>query len=71
MTIIQSTHGIETGIVARIAGVYRAIQETRQRNRVYRQTQRELGSLTDRDLTDLGIHRSMISRVAHEAAYGK
>ncbi len=38
------------------------------RNRVYRQTQRELGLLTDRDLADLGISRSAITQIARDAA---
>ncbi|EGJ20554.1 hypothetical protein RSWS8N_00710 [Cereibacter sphaeroides WS8N] len=38
--------------------------------RIYRQTVRELNSLTTRELSDLGIHRSMITRIAMEAAYG-
>ncbi|AUH35391.1 hypothetical protein CUV01_11325 [Paracoccus tegillarcae] len=46
------------------------MQENRARNAVYRQTIRELNSLTERDLSDLGIHRSMIRRIALEAAYG-
>ena len=28
-------------------------------------------ALTERELSDLGIHRSSIARIAHEAAYGK
>ena len=35
-----------------------------------RQTVRELNALTTRDLDDLGISRSMITRLAHEAAWG-
>ena len=32
---------------------------------------RELASLSDRDLADLGISRAVIAQVASEAAYGK
>lgn len=38
--------------------------------KVYRQTLRELSGLSDRALTDLGLSRSMIKALAHEAAYG-
>lgn len=38
--------------------------------KVYRQTRDELGALSDRELTDLGLHRSGIRAVALEAAYG-
>lgn len=38
--------------------------------RVYRATYCELSVLSDRDLTDLGIRRSSIKKLAMEAAYG-
>ncbi|TNC74952.1 DUF1127 domain-containing protein [Rubellimicrobium roseum] len=38
--------------------------------RAYRQTLSELGQLTDRELADLGLHRSQITEIATEAAYG-
>ncbi|MHC0054118.1 DUF1127 domain-containing protein [Actibacterium sp. D379-3] len=40
------------------------------RRRVYRRTVSELSALNARDLADLGISRSMIRRLALEAAYG-
>jgi len=48
----------------------RNISERVARYRVYRNTLRELGELTNRDLADLGIHRSSIRAIAYEAAYG-
>ena len=39
--------------------------------RVYARTVAELNSLTDRELTDLGISRLGITEIAREAAYGK
>ncbi|RJE82764.1 DUF1127 domain-containing protein [Paracoccus onubensis] len=45
------------------------MQENRARRAIYHQTLRELNALTARDLADLGISRSMITRLAHEAAY--
>jgi len=41
-----------------------------QRARVFRDTHAELDSLSARKLDDLGISRTMITRVAYEAAYG-
>ncbi|SEN59183.1 protein of unknown function [Gemmobacter aquatilis] len=41
------------------------------RRAIFKQTQRELNALSARELADLGIHRSMITRLAQEAAYGK
>ncbi len=39
-----------------------------RRWRRYRQTVRELQNLSTRELTDLGIHRSDIGRLAREAS---
>lgn len=35
----------------------------------YRENLRELSGCTDRDLSDLGLSRADIRRVAHEAAF--
>lgn len=37
--------------------------------RVFRQTLNELGALSNRELADLGLHRSQVRRLAYEAAY--
>jgi uncharacterized protein YjiS (DUF1127 family) len=37
---------------------------------LYRRTVRELSELNARQLSELGIHRSDIRRVAHDAVYG-
>lgn len=62
--------GAETGLRGRLMGAIQRMQESRARQAVYRQTVRELNALTARDLADLGIHRSMITRIAHDAAFG-
>ena len=54
-------------IVATVAAIRTAIA----RRRLYLRTRRELSALTVRELTDLGINPTMISEVAHVAAYGK
>lgn len=41
------------------------------KRKVYNQTYDELTALSNRDLADLGMSRSMIQGVAYEAAYGK
>ncbi|MCB1332130.1 MAG: DUF1127 domain-containing protein [Roseivivax sp.] len=38
------------------------------RRRVFRTTLRELQALSDRELADLGLHRSMLRRIAQQAA---
>lgn len=37
--------------------------------KVYKSTYRELASLSDRELQDIGMHRSMIRSIAMEAYY--
>ena len=54
-----------------IAHPLHSLQLMAQRRKVYVQTLNELRALSDRDLADLGLHRSMISAVAKDAAYGK
>ena len=68
--IAQAQNVAETGLRARLLNAVQHMQENRARRAVYRQTLRELNALTARDLDDLGISRSMITRLAHEAAWG-
>ena len=58
-------------LVDRIAALRTALSERRAKRAVYNNTLRELSGLSDRDLSDLGMHRSMIRQVAQDAAYGK
>ena len=55
----------------RISSVAKSIRLTLARRRMFGQTLRELSALTDRELSDLGMHRADIRRIAAEAAYGK
>ena len=41
------------------------------RRRIYRKTIKKLSALPDRDLGELGIPRSYITRLAWETAYGR
>lgn len=51
------------------AGRYLATAaERRAKHRVYKTTIRELDMLNNRELADLGLHRSELKRVAWEAA---
>lgn len=59
-TFNTEAHGL-TSITARVKAAI-------ARNRAYRQTQRELSLLTDRDLADLGIARGMINQIARDSA---
>ena len=41
------------------------------RKKIYRQTYKELNSLTNHQLSDLGLSRGSIEQIALESAYGK
>ncbi|WP_420858535.1 DUF1127 domain-containing protein [Marivivens marinus] len=55
-------------LMARLSGLRAELAERARKNRVYRDTLNELAVMTDRDLADIGISRSMIKGVALEAA---
>lgn len=63
------THDIQ--IARQGNGFFAAIKEAIARRKVYNQTLNELRQLSNRELNDLGLSRSVITRVAAEAAYGK
>ena len=71
MAIVNDVQSGAHGLIGRVTGSWKNLQESRQRRRVFVQTLRELNALSTRELDDLGINRTMITRVAHEAAYGK
>ena len=72
MAYHSSTYGVAASGTrqASAADRVRSIQSSYRRWRLFRRTMNELGMLTDRDLADLGLSRSDVRRVAHEAAYG-
>lgn len=70
MAYVTGARGGSVGLTDRIAGMARELADRWRRYRVFRETMRELEALSDRDLADLGIHRSQIASIAREAAYG-
>lgn len=58
-------------LLAPLTQALAALQTAWARSRVYARTYAELSALSTRELNDLGISRSMITRLAHEAAYGR
>ena len=62
---------VNSSLVSRVLAATAVITTVLRQRQVYLSTQRELNSLSNRDLSDLGIHRSMIAEIAREAAYGK
>ncbi len=71
MAYVNSTRAATSGIADRFNIVLASVRAAIVRRQKYSQTLRELNALTERELLDLGISRSMISRIAAEAAYGK
>lgn len=57
-------------LAGRIGAALHELQDMIGRYRVFRQTYDELSALSDRQLADLGLHRSMITRIAMDAAQG-
>lgn len=57
------------GPVFQLPAFVDAVLEHLSRRRLYRRTLNELSSLSDRQLADLGLNRSMLRRVAWQAAY--
>lgn len=64
----SAAHGSFMDRIARVIG---ALQEAYRRRALFIATCNELAHLSDRDLADIGIHRSMIGRIARDAAYSK
>lgn len=62
---------VNSSVLSRVVDAVSAITAVLHKRQVYLSTQRELNSLSNRDLSDLGIHRSMIAEIAREAAYGR
>ena len=54
----------------RISVLRAALADRYAKYSTYKTTLNELSGLSDRDLSDLGINRSMIRGIAREAAYG-
>jgi uncharacterized protein YjiS (DUF1127 family) len=71
MAYVNSTRTNTVSLSDRFGSLIAAFKAAVARRRVYDQTVRELASLSDRDLADLGISRAVITQVASEAAYGK
>ncbi|SFT81960.1 DUF1127 domain-containing protein [Sedimentitalea nanhaiensis] len=53
----------------RLIRLLQTVKERFIRHRLFRQTVDELSGLSNRQLADLGMNRSMIRRVAYQAAY--
>ncbi len=72
MAFAHDTHRAFEGasLLQRIADLRADLAERVAKFRLYRATVNELGSLTDRELHDLGLSHGDIATVARRAAYG-
>ncbi len=71
MTFITDTRTGGMNLSTRFAALRADFAAARAQRKIYKTTLNELEMLSNRDLNDLGIARSMIQSVAMEAAYGK
>ncbi|MCG7630406.1 DUF1127 domain-containing protein [Epibacterium sp. MM17-32] len=69
MALLNQIHTQKSFAPAGVAQMVQALREKIAQYRVYRQTLTELNALSGRELADLGLNRSMLKRVALEAAY--
>ncbi|TDL81968.1 DUF1127 domain-containing protein [Palleronia sediminis] len=54
-----------------LAGMFAGLRARIAARRIYVDTVRELSRLSNRELADLGLHRSAIEAAARDAAYGR
>lgn len=71
MAYVAGSRNTTISMGARLAEIKTQFSEAFTAWSVYRRTVAELQQLTTRELSDLGISRSMIRRIAIEAAYGE
>lgn len=71
MAYITGNRTITASFGQRLSELRDTLTEAYANWRVYRRTLSELQELSSRELADLGIHRSMITRIAMESAFGK
>lgn len=71
MAYMTTTRGaVRTDIPGRLLALFANAKTRMAQYRTFRRTMNELNALTDRELADLGINRSMIHSISHDAAYG-
>lgn len=71
MAHVNTTRSSQATLLSRVLAATAGITAALRQRQVYLTTLRELSSLSDRDMADLGIHRAMITEIAYEAAYGR
>ncbi|CUK10253.1 DUF1127 domain-containing protein [Shimia thalassica] len=70
MALVSEYSSAKNGSADRMVAMFAGLGERFRKARLYNQTYRELNNLSTAELKDLGLHRSMIRRMAYQAAYG-
>ncbi len=60
----------QSSILDRVGHIFETVRARYAQYRVYSNTLDELQRLSERELDDLGLNRTMLKQVAHQAAYG-
>ncbi|MFT6674551.1 MAG: hypothetical protein ACJAVM_000734 [Sulfitobacter sp.] len=68
MAYINTTSAARTSFFAQIGAFFETAATRYKQHRLYRATFDELSALSNRELSDLGIHRSDLRRVSMEAS---
>lgn len=69
-TAIHTAHVSDTTSFGQgLSGLRTSLSKRFAQYRTYRTTLTELAMLSDRDLTDMGLHRANIHEIAFKAAY--
>ena len=69
MAFIQSQLKSKEFLIDKLQFVFQTIAVNYKRHRLYARTLSELNALSERELSDLGLSRSMIRNVAYAAVY--
>ncbi len=68
MAFAHDIRTAETGLAHRISAFFKTAAARYNAWRLEQRTFRELAALSDRELDDLGLNRSMLRSVAHDAS---
>lgn len=69
MSTFNEVNNVRATTESRIGGFFNGVSARFAQYRTYRKTLEELESLTDRELSDLGISRHSVRAIAYRAAY--
>ncbi len=68
MAYLTTTSATDTSFTARATAAFQHVVASYKQHRLYRETFNELSALSNRELADLGLHRSNLQQVARESA---